>query len=588
LNMQVNFFRSFRSLAQTFAFLFATAVVLPGQAFGVIIYDNGNLGTGPTTDSGVAAPAGTQWSEVQHEYGNLTGSNTNAGFGCQRISTTTSNRCADDFNVPVGETWTIDKVVVFAYQTGFANPTTSPFVAGFLQIWSGRPGDPGSTVVFGDLTMNRLGTATNSGMFRIFNTVAPPPGSAPGTTRIIWRIELNVSPGLALTNGNYWVDFQLDAGANGNFVPTTTTVGTRAVPFSNGRQFITNTVWGDALDAGNPAALVDVIHDFPFKLDGTVSGAPAVPRSRTGDYDGDNKTDPAVARSGSSVAQSTWYIRNSQNGSITGSQWGVGVGFGGSGDRAATADYDGDGKTDIAVWRPGAATVAAFFILNSSNNTLSIIPFGQTGDDSAVVGDYDGDGRADAAVYRDGGGGQSFFFYRASNNNPGGNVTYVPFGIGGDRAIQGDFTGDGRYDFQVARNNGGNANIYRMVNGTGAVSAFQYGLFTDRFVSGDFDADNRADLAAIRSNGAAWDWYVWMTGNNRVFVEKFGATATDFVTPGDYDGDEKWDIAVWRSGAADARFFTRNTFASPFTTPWGTSTAPLTAPDYPIQAYLVK
>ena len=73
-----------------------------------VIFDNGGLATGATSNSGVAAPAGTQWSEGQSNFGNTTESNTLNGVGCQLIGAATANRCADDFNVPVGQTWTTE------------------------------------------------------------------------------------------------------------------------------------------------------------------------------------------------------------------------------------------------------------------------------------------------------------------------------------------------------------------------------------------------------------------------------------------------------------------------------------------------
>ncbi|MBC7898971.1 MAG: VCBS repeat-containing protein [Saprospiraceae bacterium] len=590
-------FSEFRASSRRSAFQIIAAVGLGAMLFSgmairvkaapaAIIYDNGALATGATSRSGVASPAGSQWSETSWDFGATTVTNTLAGVGCQRIGATTNNRCADDFNVPVGQTWTINQVIVFVYQSGFAG-LTSPVTAANVRIFNGIP-NAGGTVIFGDATTNRLGASTDSGLFRIFNS-GPPLNSAPGTTRRIWQVNITVSPALVLTAGNYWVDFQVDAGALGNFAPTNTIVGTRGAPFYNSLQSINGGVaYAESFDDGNPVAAPNIVNDFPFKLDGTISGAPIAPRSRALDFNGDNKTDYAVARSASAVTQSTWLIQTN-GGPTSGVAWGNGVGFTG-GDKATPADFDGDGKTDIAVWRPGAPTVAAFYILNSSNSTVRIETFGQIGDDVTVVGDYDGDEKADPAVYRDGtGGGQSTFFYRGSVSNPSGNVSYVPFGIQGDIAVPGDFDGDKKFDFHVARNAAGQLIHYRLAT-TAGFSGFSYGLNTDKLVTGDFDADGKTDIGALRINGSNYDWYILRSATNRIWIDRYGNPATDYITLGDYDGDNKTDIVVWRSGqpADQTNFFLRNTFTSPLQNEWGQSAGPLTPPDYPLATWNVK
>jgi hypothetical protein len=64
--------------------------------------------------------------------------------------------------------------------------------------------------------------------------------------------------------------------------------------------------------------------------------------------------------------------------------------------RPATSDFDGDGRTDIAVWRPSSGL---WYIIDSSTGVGHEQAWGETGD-IPVPGDYDGDGRTDIAVWR--------------------------------------------------------------------------------------------------------------------------------------------------------------------------------------------
>lgn len=585
------------SAAVTSLAMICFASLLPSTSIAAVpeavFFVNANLASGANSLSGVAAPAGTQWSEDQNNFGDLRYANTLAGVSCS--VTATVFRCADDFNVPVGQTWTINQVIVFAYQTGFVG-ATSPITAATLRIWNGRPGDAGSTIVFGDTTTNRLASSTNSNLFRIFSSVvgvgANPP-SVPATNRIIWQNNITVSPAAVLTAGQYWIDWNTTIGATtAHFAPTATVVGTRDTPGSNARQF-TGAAWVNAVDAGqtptgNPPP-ISLPQEFPFQLDGTVSGAPLAPRSRNLDFDGDNRTDFAVVRAANAVSQSQWWILKSTGG-ILGTSLGTGVGLTG-GDLPTPVDFDGDGKTDIAVWRPNLVGQSVFYILNSSDNSVRVEPFGIIGDDPSIVGDYDGDGKADIAVYRAGAtpGAQSTFFYLGSLNNPGRNTTYAPFGSNGDKAIPGDYDGDKKFDLAVARNEAGQLVHYRFQT-TAGFRAFPFGVPTDKILTGDFDADGRTDIAAVRVNGSNYDWYMLRSSDSVLVLERFGNPATDYLVPGDYDGDNETDLAIWRSGqAADQTyFFVKNTFSSPVQFEWGQSAGANTPPDYPLAAFTVK
>ena len=158
--------------------------------------------------------------------------------------------------------------------------------------------------------------------------------------------------------------------------------------------------------------------------------------------------------------------------------------FGNSSDKIVPADFTGDGKTDIAIWRP---STGEWFILRSEDSSYYSFPFGTIGRHSRV-GDFDGDGEDDAAVFRpsdsnlvypplDGRNDDSAVrnIRRRSGARPittatvrptlpftdlrtvnGGfkeaqlaNVLRYTFGNSPIKPVQGDYTGDGKADVAV-------------------------------------------------------------------------------------------------------------------------------------------
>lgn len=260
----------------------------------------------------------------------------------------------------------------------------------------------------------------------------------------------------------------------------------------------------------------------------------AAPQKAIVDFNGDGKTDFTVTRLSGGLL--TWFSSINGTGEVRASQWGL------QGDIAIPEDYDGDGKDDIAVWRPAAATVAAFYIIQSSDSTVRVVPFGQTGDDPALTGDWDGDGKADPAVYRNAAiGQQSYFFFRASQNNPSGNITYGPWGTNGDQGVRGDFDGDDKQDGAVFRPSDNTWWIVQSSNSQHIVVPF--GLASDMKLSADFDGDRKTDIAIFR----AGVWWVRQSSSGQIRIVNWGL-AGDTPVPGDYDGDGSADFAVWRNG----------------------------------------
>jgi hypothetical protein len=176
--------------------------------------------------------------------------------------------------------------------------------------------------------------------------------------------------------------------------------------------------------------------------------ARVTPMPPQGDFDGDGKTDIAVWRPGDGV----WYIIRSSDGGVIQTPWGT------LDDIPAPGDYDGDGNTDLAVWRPSDGI---WYIVRSSDGGVIQTQWGTgTLSDVPVPGDYDGDGKTDIAVWRPGDG--VWYIIRSSD----GGVTQTQWGTGtlfpdSDVPVPGDYDGDGKTDIAVWRPSGGNWYILR-------------------------------------------------------------------------------------------------------------------------------
>ncbi len=263
----------------------------------------------------------------------------------------------------------------------------------------------------------------------------------------------------------------------------------------------------------------------------TQPGSPVVIHHGFADFDGDGKADLSIFRPSTGF----WYMNRSTAG-FGALQWGL------ASDILTPGDFDGDDKTDLAVWREGPPETAAFYILESSTNTLRISRFGQTGDDPTMVGDWDGDGKADPAVFRNSvGGAESYFYYRGSLSNPSGNVTYLRWGQSGDRAVRGDYDGDGKQDVAVFRPS--TLTWYIRNSANGSVRYDTWGIPSDTFVNSDFDGDSKTDLAVFRSGA----WWIKQSSNGQTAYVPWGLN-TDIPVPADYDADGKTDVAVFRDG----------------------------------------
>jgi hypothetical protein len=261
------------------------------------------------------------------------------------------------------------------------------------------------------------------------------------------------------------------------------------------------------------------------------------------DYDGDGKTDISIFR----PSNGDWFLQRSRDG-LYGAEFGFGT------DRIVPGDYDGDGKTDIAVYRPSDGI---WYILQSSNGTVDYRVFG-IAEDLPTPDDYDGDGRADISVFRP----STATWYRQNSSN--GTFYAREFGQSGDKPAFGDFDGDGHSDIAIFRPSLGD--WYQVWSSDDSVHGARFGFNTDVIVPADWDGDGKTDIAVFRPSDGTW--YITYSSDGSFEYRVFGLS-TDIPAPGDYDGDVMADISVFRP--SDGTWYRQNSsdgsfFAYPFGT----------------------
>ncbi|PYT00619.1 MAG: hypothetical protein DMF63_06175 [Acidobacteria bacterium] len=246
------------------------------------------------------------------------------------------------------------------------------------------------------------------------------------------------------------------------------------------------------------------------------------------DFDGDGKTDIGIFRPVAGASE--WWINRSGNGITFALQ------FGSSTDKITPADYTGDGKTDIAFFRPNSGQ---WFVLRSEDFSFFALPFGTNGD-VPVPADYDADGKADFAVFRP---SSSTWFLSQSSGAP---TRIFQFGISGDVPVVADYDADGKADVGIFRQAAGGAEWW-IDRSTAGVLAIQFGANTDKAVQGDYTGDGKTDVAIWRPSTG--EWFIVRSEDFSFYGFPFG-TNGDVVAPGDYDGDGKFDVTVFRPSTA--------------------------------------
>jgi spore coat protein A, manganese oxidase len=300
----------------------------------------------------------------------------------------------------------------------------------------------------------------------------------------------------------------------------------------------------------------------------------AVLRRATCDYDGDGDTDIIVFR----PAEGNWYIIKSLTNSVTTEY------LGSSDNILVPGDYDGDGKLDLAVWKPTTSPTSLGYwnIKQSSTNTVvTQWDWGGIGD-IPVPADYDRDGRTDKAIFRPSDG--NWYIIQSSRNQTDLDYTIHPnWGLSTDKPLPADYDGDGKADLAVFRPS--DSNWYIKYSATSTTAVISWGQSGDRFLPADYDGDGKADLAVFRPGDG--NWYIRKSSDSMMMIKNWGS-GDDLTVPADYDGDGRTDVAIWRPSEGNW-YIRKSSSGRTSVRNWGSPGNPPSVPrDIPVPTVYVR
>ena len=207
-----------------------------------------------------------------------------------------------------------------------------------------------------------------------------------------------------------------------------------------------------------------------------------------------------------------------------------------------TADFNGDGRLDLAVVNQADNTVS--ILLGKTDGTFQqqvTYPTGAS-PNAIFAADFNGDGHLDLAITDSQANTVSILL----GNGDGTFQPKVDFAVGNDpyALVAADFNGDKNIDLAVANNNDGTVSIL-LGNGNGTFqspSTVTVGQSPESIVSADFNADGKPDLAVANYRGGSVSVLLG-NGDGTFNASTVSVIPNPFsLLAGDFNNDGKVDL----------------------------------------------
>jgi uncharacterized repeat protein (TIGR01451 family) len=248
----------------------------------------------------------------------------------------------------------------------------------------------------------------------------------------------------------------------------------------------------------------------------------------------------------------------------------------------ATGDFNNDGVVDLAVANPGSSSISILLGIGDGTFAPAIAYADSDTPESVIVGDFNSDGNADIAVVN---------YYQtvsvwlgAGNGTFQARVNYPNPIYGGSSIVSADLNGDGVPDLAVA---GSYNSVFAVLLGNGngtfqtAVSV-PVGYYSSYLAVGDLNGDGKVDVA-VSGYYSGYINIAFGNGNGsfQTPVQIAAPYYASYLTVDDLNGDGKADIAVSGSGAVSVILGNGNgTFQAPISFPAYGGSGPFVIGDF--------